>query len=1803
MPSDLSSFRPSLFFLLISFAAPAWLHAAEQPTAKSEVVPIVVERGPHHRVEETVETIVDELGQTQWLTNRYTVISPGSHYLVDGEWRETVAAFEPVLGGWIARQGPHHVALAEDLEVAGAVEVVSAEGVRLRSTPVQLVLQDRASGETVLLGELQSAKGEQVENGTVLYRNAFSGFPADVRVVYAADRVECDVILRARLPRPELLGLDPANTDFLVLTELFETVPTASQEQELPVAREDASRTRPNLQLEFGSLLMERGSAFRYEDRPERPPESVPVTKRRWQADGRDFLEESAAFEDLQPLLEELPEAGYSPYLWERTRDTARGNPPARPSAAGRRPDWSESAADRREVASRDRLGSAHLGPLTAPGVVVDWSVVTAVPDQLFKGDSTYYVTNSVTLTGTVTFEGGTVIKYSPGGAAGLILGGNPTNDVVNWEASTYRPIIFTGRDDNSVGDVITGSTGALQGTYAGTALFLNGAAKTVPAVLANLAVRHAQVGVSAVNYYPTKPLTVRHVQFLNCNGALKFQLGSSVADSYFVENALVVGGTTVFKDLYFAHVVGSYLTVDGTSSFRQSQYNPDNSSVTLASSVLVNMATTPTCNSPDFDCSSTFHMYIAPTMMFESAGQGAHYIPANSPLWNLAGFGGVPSYPDWQNFTGLKPEILSGSSSATQVYGPRPPPSGPTSQDRLLPGYRYPKLDFIVSNLSVSGTLTFTNGIAVGLAGNTAITLNSTASFKGTGLPGRLNRLVRLSAVQELPTLYGASGTSFSAIYAQSSGANVDLRFTEFGFLAGSTSSRNVITFASWPLYTFSLRDCQVHNAVLSPCAGTLDVATVNLINNLFVRSSITCSRYSNQSGISQVTVTMRNNLHRLGVVNLVDVASGFSAPLWSLKDSLFDASTFTATGPSATAAQISHNGYVGSTPPVSSGSNKTGLTADYAPGAYGPYPAGAGSSPSLSSLREVGSVLATVRGLYHFTTDPSAPVENILTQTDERQAPKEGVSQVDIGFHYAVAPAPYDKETGFGGLDSELKSAYWDDDSNPQTPMVLITQYAADGIPDWIEDTDGDGNWDTTETSWLNPDTDGDGLGDWDELLFGSNPWVANADGETIPDNDPQTPDPPFDDSDELEQGTDPLISNGTILKASQLQEWNFTAMAGNPPLPTPTQFSDSGLQPASQVSTPPEALFDGHAAVFNASTTGVLKYPVNSSTFTLQHGSLHFVYVPAWYLGNSTDQPGAECRLFECGTWSLSVSANGRALVFRVPKAGGGTRTAYVTSLPRDDEQNLTHRRAYEVDLAWTRGGVWMKVNSLTKVNEFVAGAGMGDGGGVDTAPTGTEMVFGSTASGTLRAQGWLDQVQSFNAISLFDGADGDLSPKSWAKIRFEDDRRSQVLSASQESTGLRLKWVRGWEGDPAKVPNNYKIERRELPNPVWADPPWENTGLGNVFDHSKLDPLVTSPSTAGVREGKYFEYRVNRNGKPAATTVAAWKGALADNRGHAILLIDENLLTDIAASVAILKQDLITDGWTVTDLPVKRHIDLAYPYPTQTQGLNYISQTVPLNKANQIAIKKTIRDTVAAHAGVPNVVYLIGHVTVPYSGLDAAEDGHADHAGAWPADSWYGDLSWEQSGSTVNWNPDPPTPVEWPDSATAVAANINNNKYLNYNYPNDGKFDRSTLPPEVPLTAQAPSLPGRLEVAVGRIDFQFMDPYLAAGENLAQTERRLLNNYLGKIHRYRRGDPSIAYADDAVMQLMLLHPGILNSARRLAPRQWGTELFDNDDDVFLQTSDHLWGIHEDVGHHAVFGNVPDQTSPRFHFVNQI
>ncbi|MBX3464103.1 MAG: hypothetical protein KF830_13095 [Planctomycetes bacterium] len=283
--------------------------------------------------------------------------------------------------------------------------------------------------------------------------------------------------------------------------------------------------------------------------------------------------------------------------------------------------------------------------------------------------------------------------------------------------------------------------------------------------------------------------------------------------------------------------------------------------------------------------------------------------------------------------------------------------------------------------------------------------------------------------------------------------------------------------------------------------------------------------------------------------------------------------------------------------------------------------------------------------------------------------------------------------------------------------------------------------------------------------------------------------------------------------------------------------------------------------------------------------------------------------------------------------------------------------------------------------------------------------------------------------------------------------QDARTAAVqvtATVTVEPPAIHCAWV------PDPTASGYQVVRRLAGTTGWG-------------------PLVTIPgggsatswTDANVAVGVRYEYWFTKNGPPHGQSflAAGIEVPPVHDRGTVVLVVDDSQAAALGPRLDRLVDDLVGDGWTV-----RRH-DVA---PTQTPA----------------SVRSLIRAEAIVAAAEPDqgpvrAVFLLGHVPVPYSG-DIMPDGHADHRGAWPADTYYG----QRQGS-------------WSDSFVHSTGAV---RPANWNVPGDGKFDPSVVP--VPI-----------EFGVGRVDFADL-PAFALGETA------LLQQYLDKNHAFRHGHFTVA-----------------------------------------------------------------------------
>jgi len=932
-------------------------------------------------------------------------------------WRPAEARFDAQRDGcFVAQSTQHQVILGPDLNSEGAVDLLAPDGVRLRSTILGLALVDAGSGRNVLLAEIKSCQGTQIAPGEIVYPNAFDGLAADVRYVVRLDRFEQDVILRERIP-PEVvseLGLDPTQTRLLVLTEFFDPPTPARKVRHLPLS---GGRLLADEDLSFGAMSMAAGEASAAGvDAP-----GIPVQKSWEILDGRQLLIEAVPYLALLTVSETLPAISGRRLesLRARVRRTAGVGTPERPGLgagaglelpgprqANSRPPHIDAESTAHEALQRSTAQTPRPAPagLLADGVVIDYALtlVTSANNFTFQSDTTYHIAGIFNLTGTTTIEGGCVVKFAPNSSASLVLHGP-----VNCQTAPYHPAVLTARDDDSVGETPSASTGNPTVCYYGQpALKVMLGGQT----LHDLRIAHAQTGVY-FHDYSAGTNSVRHVQFVRCGTALQINGYGTGFQEITLHNLLIHDAPRTLAGYSF-HARAEHLTVCQSTQLATDTWGfslGTQSSLELVNSLLVAVPSLGNVEVSQISCRSAAQS----NTVFQTVGVGGFYLA--QPSFRNLGTTNIDATlaRELRQKTTTPPSICTASNGADLVLAPRVPRDSDTPDA----GYHYDPIDYAVSELVMAGTRTLTvlPGACLATYGPYGMRLEPGARLSAEGTPLRPIRLFRYSLVQEQPSVWGLStaapvsvlGTDQSAATTPTA-PSACFRFVEFLDLANRAchvrSDTSTSRFAE-----ITLRDCQVRG-------GRLDVsgdatALVRFHNNLFRRAEVRL-----QAGIQ---LTAFNNLFRGGSLQLDRIRP---AGDWVMRDTAFhDVDLQDLNG----GLIHSHNAYIGPKQEqlIRIGSTDKVLSAfPYASGPLGDC------YHAATSLANAGSRPAQDAGLWHHTVQAS--------QT------KEAETTVDIGFHYlALGP----------GADAGL----------PQDTD-------ADGVADYLEDTNGNGRADSGETNW---------------------------------------------------------------------------------------------------------------------------------------------------------------------------------------------------------------------------------------------------------------------------------------------------------------------------------------------------------------------------------------------------------------------------------------------------------------------------------------------------------------------------------------------------------------------------------------------------------------------------------------------------------------------------------------------------------------------------------------------------------------
>ncbi len=1704
----------------------------------------IIETGPHHMVVEDVRPGVAPDGGTELATNRYTVLATGlSRWDAKAEaYVPAEAVFEELTTGhFVARKTQHQVILPADLSKE-PVDFLAPDGLtRMVSRPTGVALLDRSTGRSVLVGELRACQGHLESPTRLVYPSALEGIEADIVFDLSLSGFEQSIVLREQFPSFEAMGWDQATPlealRVIVMTEFIEA-PEPAAEPRLLKEETDEIRLKtwvsPHLldqELAFGTTWrMVEGKAFALEG-----GEPVPVGKAWERLEGdRQFLLESCDYLDVAPMIEKLPLQQASIQKPAKYR-TAQGGK-LQFEGLPRRTEWKEA-----------KVGtSVRLQRLTAngevprerqwaaaprrPGLVLDYSTINgSQTNVVFAADVTFLVTNAVDLYGTTVLEP-SVIKFDK------LTNGGPTLQVtvhgpLTMKTTASRPACFVAKDDDSVGATISGSTGN-PGTqnYAGCALRC---VDTSPYTVEHVRFRNAY---SALGFANTNTNVVRHAQFVSCY----LPLWNSSTGPLFLRNVLLDGtrgysfqapstGTPAW--------VGEHLTVHNAPVLSRFA----NLTLTLTNSLIVEVTTPGTYQGVGNFQTNT------DAGLFQSVVGGNFYLAANSPHRD-AGVAGIDEAlrQDFRNLTTFPPLIWTNTIDTNTLWAPQATRDSDTP-DR---GYHYLPLDYVVSGVTVAASLTLTNGTAVGVRGTYGLGLDSGAVVISEGSPTQPNRFVSLNCVQEQPT-----NTTGSVVFRLLNPLpSLSLCATEVSLRPGGSGTLLDTTSTATTFEEFELRDSFLRGANLSWEPVTSAETRLGWTNNVFERCALSLQHYHNSED-TPFTVELRNNLFQGGSLAL-SYGAGAENPYWTTRDNLFHGTTQTASGGAwQTYLRRDHNGFTaGTTNALGGTDNKTNLVADFLAGPLGPYYYPLGGT-NLFALVDAGSLTnAAEVGLYEHVTQLS-------------QIP-EGNSRLDIGFHYpataftnlALGATTAQSSTVWGGVAARAVDGNTDGDYN----HFSVTHTLTNGEPYWTVDlgrvqtvsqvrvwnrTDAGSNRlsnfyvfasDTAfqytnvsatlaqtgvsasyvsgtcgrpttvgigrtaqyvrvqlttneflhiaEVQVLGPanapgDTDGDGIPDYLEDRNGNGTKDA---GET----DFADADTDYDgrnDGEELAEGTDPL--DAASFKPVCLSWFRFN---------TNTWAGERGQLPYFSTALTNVTGWAGQGVSLSATNSLLCYRPMEAdakANINFRSGALRLHFFPYWYSALPTndvdyvfggDGPGHWVRLVEAGStngtsgfFALSIDAAGTNLLLQTIPTGGGTLLTHA-SLPlrlvSDDVRDASTRTSYwwQVAAAWSPTQTWLSVSPLCP--QQVSNAYFFHevtGGGLTNAPQGLRGLpfsVGTAAAGGLAAYGILDEWETYN-----------LPLRS---------RVANVWAACNAQAGLDALEL-GWQA-PSNSP--VDVERRPSLGGTW-------TFVGRSYGTTLTDNGVV-PGTEYIYRVRSYpasdlpSYTPNGVAPLEFSFHAGFRLPPVEYRGRVLLVTTPFYATNLVAELAEYRTNLVGDGWDVSMVTnAVRHDEYWFntnliAYKNAVQGV----RTVITNFYYQAPTST-------------NVVILLGHVAIPYSGLNSdeprPEDGHLDHAGAWSADLYYADLD-----------------GNWTDSATN---NITDNP-TRWNVVGDGKWDQESSFPTNSVGKMG------IELGIGRIDLSRLDAF--AYSTTSRLELDLTRQYLVKNTAFR--NRNIQYPSRIVWQ---------------------------------------------------------------------
>jgi hypothetical protein len=592
----------------------------------------------------------------------------------------------------------------------------------------------------------------------------------------------------------------------------------------------------------------------------------------------------------------------------------------------------------------------------------------------------------------------------------------------VACQTGPYRPAVLTDMNDDTVGETIPGSSGSPSAVGAFIVMSSSMTGSTTGIVVHDVRFCYMDFGIgwyseSSGSYY----LDLWNCQFLDCTYGINLDYGLNLG----LHNVLFTGPTAVITS------VG--VDLGGDYSVKAEQVTADVSEMGLASPSPSWMTNSIVLESsgPTATIIGNSVITTSPTLpIFQTVGAGSYYLATNS-VYRDAGTTNISSLmrAELGQKTTYPPLVYSNTTmSVTTSLSPQ------VQRDSDIPdlGYHYDPLDYAFGGVNVYSNLTFTAGTAIGYfelpgSGGTGygISIYDHVILALNGTVSQPCTVARYSTVQEGGNGLWKDKGYLAAIAGQS--------------LSGGYSMNANNAAQVWPNFTRHAalaadpNHYREYNALLKVVGQNSEFWSANLgaywmyydfTNCLFDRAGFFVQ------GSNPAQCALRNCTLHGGTVILEKY--GGTWPVW-VEECAFDGTSLTVDDNSSGNTNITYcdfNAFLTNANrlPMHGTHDVTNLVSYYWQSSW----LGNFYEPTNSPLIDHGSTTADQFGLYHFTT-----------QTNQV---KETNSVVDIGYHYVAL------NTNGVPLDSN-----------------------GDGIPDYIEDANGDGIFDSGD------------LGEWKISPFG--------------------------------------------------------------------------------------------------------------------------------------------------------------------------------------------------------------------------------------------------------------------------------------------------------------------------------------------------------------------------------------------------------------------------------------------------------------------------------------------------------------------------------------------------------------------------------------------------------------------------------------------------------------------------------------------------------------------------------------------